>query len=111
MFHTNFEASASVPLKSVDARKETFVNSLTKELENKFATVWLIENKDPADARNQLDVPRQVAWRVIESVYRKAKDFGFDYAEIAYTDPEDLFLTPHIVAHRAESTLGGLLCA
>ena len=111
MFSKSNEAAAFVPLKSVNARKLSFVQSLTKKVEGQFAYFWLIENLDPADARNQLDVPRQVAWRAIESVYRQAKEFGFDYAEIAYMDSEDPFLTSHGVANRAESVLGGLLCA
>ena len=111
MFSIGNEAAALVPLKSSNAKKISFVKSLTKEVEGQFAYFWLIEDLDLVDARNKLDVHRQVAWRAIESVYRQAKEFGFDYAEIAYMDSEDPFLTSHGVANRAESVLGGLLCA
>ena len=111
MFSIRNEAAALVPLKSSNAKKISFVKSLTKEVEGQFAYFWLIENLDPADARKKLDVHRQVAWRAIESVYKQAKEFGFDYKEIAPAESEDPFTTPHNVAHSAEIALGGLLCA
>ena len=55
MFSIGNEAAALVPLKSSNAKKISFVKSLTKEVEGQFAYFWLIENLDPADARNKLN--------------------------------------------------------
>ena len=111
MFLYTYEAAALMPLKSINAKKLSFVQSLTKKVEGQFAYFWLIEDLDLVDARNKLDVHRQVAWRAIESVYRQAKEFGFSLEELAPKKPEDPFTTPHGVADKVEVALGRQLCA